>query len=819
MSSFTENQPRGSALIPLALVVRLALPLIGAVMAPMPAYAEAASFNIPAGDLGESLNRFALQAGIAIVYRTADLKGLSSPGLKGTYEVEEGFSHLLSGSGYQALKGEHGYQLEKVPAKDAALEMSSSTITGQAETAFGPVQGFVAKRSATGTKTDTSILETPQTINVITQDEIKARGAQSVTEALRYTPGIQVEGFSARVKAFDEPTSRGFSPTPLYLDSLHLPYGGGSTGGALQIDPYLLERVEVLKGPASVLYGQNQPGGIVNMVSKRPTVVPLHEVVLGGGSYDRRYGAFDFGGALDEEGQVLYRLTAVGNDTNSEVDYAKQQRFVIAPSLTWNLSDQTSLTLYSQYQKDNDVPEPQGLPTVGTLYDNPNGRIDRDRFIGEPGVNAYDREQYAVGYEFSHVLNDIWTLKQNARYAYVDDRFRAVLHGYSFATNPTTGANDQRYLDRYAIDWSQTNKVYGIDNMAQAVFNTAQVNHTLLIGVDYYHFNSKFLGLYDRSPPSIDLYAPVYGQPIDFTKSPANPWDNTITQTGVYLQDQMKWEQWFVTLGGRFDWAETDNKQPLYGGHTNTKDQQFSGRAGFGYLFENGLTPYFSYSESFQPVSGTDVDSKPFDASTGKQYEVGVKYQPPGQDSFIQLSMYQIDKQNVLTSDLDNPGFSTQSGELRSRGVELEGKASLSERVNLVASVSRVDAEYTKDNDGLEGRHPIGVSPLTASAWLDYHWPEGTALAGLGMGIGARYVRHSPGTSTSYNEFEVPSFTVYDGMVSYDFAQSPLHIKGVKLQANIENLDNKLYVSRCSGVWECTYGQGRTVTANLTYDW
>lgn len=777
------------------------------------------TFTISPGPLDQALTRFAAQAGLRLMVPSDGLQGQRSQGLSGEFSTREGVERLLRGSDLRATFSGDILLIEKRPADEKILELGATSINANSESAYGPVEGYVARRSATATKTDTAILETPQTINVVTQDEIKARGSMSVSEALRYTPGIQVDGFTARVKAFDEPTSRGFNATPMYLDGLHLPYGGGSTGGALQIDPYLLERIEVLKGPASVLYGQNQPGGIVNMVSKRPTADAVHSVTLGSGSHDRKYGAFDLGGPLDDQGTFLYRLTGVVNESDSEVDYADQKRMTLAPSFTWNLSERTTLTFHGHFQKDNDTPEPQGLPVWGTVLANPNGSVSRSRFIGEPNYASYDRDQFSVGYEISHELNDIWTLKQNARYAYVDDRFVSVLHGYEFMTSPTTGLDNQSAIGRYAIDWSQTNKVYGIDNTAQAVFKTGEVEHTVLLGSDYYHFNSEFLGRYQYAPPGIDLYNPIYGAPIDFSKASVNTWDNTIRQTGLYVQDQLKWERWFLTLGGRYDWAVTENNQPLYKVDNSIRNEKFSGRLGFGYLFDNGVTPYFSYSESFQPNTGTDVSGNTFDASTGKQYEVGIKYQPPGSDSFVQVSAYQIDRKNVLTSDLDNPGFSNQSGELRSTGIELEGKAALTRNLNLIASVSRVDAEYTKDNDGMKGRHPIGISPLTASTWLDYRMPDDSALRGLGFGAGVRYVRSSPGTSTSYRAFEVPSYSVYDGMISYDLERSPLAIQGVRLQANVENIGDKRYVSRCSGVWECTYGQGRTVTANLTYDW
>ncbi|GAB7533232.1 TonB-dependent siderophore receptor [Pseudomonas sp. 3A(2025)] len=802
----------------------LALCVFAAALNGLPAASWAAPqgnahpYSIQAGSLSRALAQFAAESRVTVQFAPELTRGLSSSGLNGSFSVEQGLATLLAGSGLEAVRLSEGvYGLIKRAGAGDALTLGATNISGAAvESAWGPVDGIVAKRSASGSKTDSALSEIPQTINVVTQDEISLRGAKTVTEALRYTPGMTVGGFSDRVKIFDEPTSRGFSPTPLYIDGLHLPYGGGSTGGSLQIDPYTLERIEVLKGPASVLYGQNQPGGIVNMVSKRPTATPLHEIKLGGGSYDRKYGAFDIAGPLDDQGEWLYRLTGVVNDSGSSIDYADQNRLLLAPSLTWQPDERTSITLFAQYQKDRDTPEAQGLPAYGTLYNTPNGRISRSLFIGEPGVNKYDREQFVVGYEAAFELNDIWTLRQNARYAYVDDRYTAPLHGYAFPTNPVTGLNDRSYQTRYGVDWAQTNKVYGIDNIAQAKFNTGALEHTVLLGLDYYHFNSQFLGRYDRSGAGIDLYNPVYGSAFNFT-APYR-WDNTIRQTGLYVQDQLRWNNWFLTLGGRYDVAETDNKAPLAGTHSNVKDEKFTGRAGLGYQFDNGLTPYISYAESFLPQTGTDAGGSPFEPTSGKQYEAGIKYEPKAIDGFIQLSVYQIDQENMLTNDLSNPMFSIQSGAVRSRGVELEGKLNVTNNLRLMAAVSRNQNKWHSSNDGREGRTVASRPPLTTSAWVDYSF-DASALAGLGAGLGVRYVRGNYGSDYAEDAFQIPSYTVYDAMLSYDLEKSPLHVKGVAVKLNLENLTDKKYVSSCGSDLDCYYGESRTLTADVTYNW
>ena len=795
--------------LPTLCALALTAPLIGQ------AQAQVVEVNIQAQPLGSALQEFGRQTNLQVLYSPDDVAGLRSTAVKGSLDSNAAIAQLLQGTRIQYSVQGNTVTLRSRNGGNS-VDLAPTTVSATQESAWGPVDGIVAKRSGTGTKTDTPLNEIPQTVNVVTADEVKSRGAQTVTEALRYTAGMTGGGFSDRVGIFDEPTSRGFTPTPVYLDGLHLPYGGGSTGGSLQIDPYTLERIEVLKGPASVLYGQNQPGGIVNLVGKRPTATPLHEVVLGTGSYDRKYGAFDFAGPIDDQGELLYRLTGLASDANSNIDYADTNRMLLAPSLTWLPNERTSVTLFAQYQKDRDTPEAQGLPAEGTVFKSPNGKISRDLFLGEPGLNKYDREQFVVGYDAAYELNDIWTLKQRTSYAYVDDQYVAPLHGYSYIPNPATGVADNRYQKRFGVDWSQTNKVYGIDSTAQAKFKTSELDHTVLLGVDYYHFNTKFLGLYDRNGPAIDLFNPVYGS--EFTFSQPYRWDNTVKQTGLYVQDQMRWDKWFLTLGGRYDYATTENTQPgSTMADTKSTDEKFTGRAGFGYLFENGLTPYVSYAESFLPQTGVDMNEKAFKPTEGKQYEVGVKYEPTAIDGFIQLSVYQIDQENMLTNDLDNPGFSIQSGEVRSRGVELEGKVNVTQNLRVLGSVSRNQIKWQSTNDGREGRTIAMNPPLTASAWVDYSFDH-SALAGLGAGLGVRYVRSSYGSDYEEDSFQIPSYTVYDGMLSYDLEKSPLRVKGVKVKLNLENIEDKKYVAACNSTLDCYYGEGRTVTADMTYN-
>jgi iron complex outermembrane receptor protein len=231
------------------------------------------------------------------------------------------------------------------------------------------------------------------------------------------------------------------------------------------------------------------------------------------------------------------------------------------------------------------------------------------------------------------------------------------------------------------------------------------------------------------------------------------------------------------------------------------------------------MTPYVSYAESFLPQTGADMNGRGFEPTEGKQYEVGIKYEPKSIDGFIQLSAYQIDQNNMLTNDLQNPGFSIQSGSVRSRGVELEGKVNVTQNLRVLASVSRNQIKWRSVNDGREGRTLAMSPPLTASAWINYDFDISTSLAGLGMGLGTRYVRSSYGSDYEEDSFQIPSYTVYDAMVSYDLEKSPLHVKGVKVKMNLENLTDEKYVASCNSTLDCYYGEGRTMTADVTYNW
>ncbi|MCU1725080.1 TonB-dependent siderophore receptor [Pseudomonas sp. 5P_5.1_Bac1] len=784
-----------------------------------PAMAESrteAAFDIPAGSLDAALTQFAATAGITVSFDPAHARGLKSPGLRGRYDVDAGLRQLLAGSRLQVVRQANGSYSLLPAVSDGSLQLDSTSINSTAvESAWGPVDGYVATRSATATKTDTPILEIPQAINVVTAEQVQNQGARNLTQALRYTPGLSTGGFTDRNAIADEITSRGFAPTPLYFDGAYVPYAG-SLGGAPQIDPYTLERIEVLKGPSSVLFGQNQPGGLINLVSKRPTREARNQIKLGAGSYNRVNGAFDSSGPLDEQGAFSYRLIGLSSKGNDQVDHTHAERLLLAPSLTWTPNDSTSLTLLAQVQRDDGLADYQSLPRIGSLDRGPNGeRIDRNFFSGDSHYNDYKRNQYIAGYDFSHAFSDDLSFRSTARYTDVRDRYKGF-YLRSFVTD-ANNVTDYTQANRVKLDWRQHNIAYTVDNNLEYKFATGALQHTTLTGVDYRHFTRQYDGYNAYNVLPVNLYGKNNFDSSSVTPVLDTQWDNTVRQTGLYFQDQIRLDQWILTVGGRQDWAEIDNKDLLAHSIASQRDNKFTGRVGLTYVTEFGLAPYVSYSQSFLPTIGTaapERGGKAFEPTEGEQYEVGLKYQPL-EKTLITASVFQVKQKNVLTGDTEYPQYQAQSGEVRSRGVELEVKSSI-DNIDVLAAATYIDSFYTKSTYGDQGNRNESQAPVSASLWADYHF-TGVGVDGLTVGAGARYTGRKPGDSA--NSFDVPAWVVYDATVRYDLSRFDPSLRGLQASLNVQNLFDREYVSDCNYSFGCYYGQERVASVQMTYDW
>lgn len=715
----------------------------------------------------------------------------------------------------------------------AAVEPKEDTITVTAapapqESAWGPAATIAARQSATGTKTDTPIQKVPQSISVVTAEEMALHQPKSVKEALSYTPGVAV-GTRGASNTYDYLIIRGFAADGQsqnnYLNGLKMQ---GNFYNDAVINPYMLERAEIMRGPVSVLYGKSSPGGLLNMVSKRPTTEPLKEVQFKAGTDSLFQTGFDFSDALDDDGVYSYRLTGLARSANAQQKGSEEQRYAIAPAFTWRPDDKTNFTFLSYFQNEPETGYYGWLPKEGTVEPLPNGKRLPTDFNEGAKNNTYSRNEKMIGYSFDHEFNDTFTVRQNLRFAQNKVSQKSV-YGYGMCSDPLYSSNPSSspcanvpqsqwghtLTRQYVID-NEKLENFSVDTQLQSKFATGSVDHTLLTGVDFMRMRNdidSWFGYAGSVAPS-DIYN-LDRSDFDFGAhpNPSGPYRVLLKQkqTGLYVQDQAQWDKVLVTLGGRYDWADQSSFNRDYGNKSERDDKEFTWRGGVNYLFDNGVTPYFSYSESFEPASQTDANGDLFAPSKGKQYEVGVKYVPEDRPIVVTGALYQLTKTNNLMADPNGSLFSVEGGEIRARGVELEAKAALSASVNLVGSYTYTDAEYTTDTN-YKGNTPAQVPKHMASLWADYTFFDGP-LSGLTLGTGGRYTGSSYGDPA--NSFKVGSYTVVDALVRYDLAR--VGMAGSNVALHVNNLFDREYVASCFNTYGCFWGAERQVVATATF--
>lgn len=792
-----------TSLAPIARLVRAAAFGL-ALSASMPLLAEPVSIDLPAQPLASALTSLGAQTNLQILFNPAQLASLRSPALRGEMEPLQALDSLLKGTNVRYQVDGNRISLIASSADDQAVSLPAQTIEGRIE----GQSSFVPKTSNTASKTNTPLVEIPQSVSVITRAQMEAQGAQSVTEALRYVPGVKVETYGLDPKGYDWLFIRGFNgqSTSDYLNGLRQQTNDYAM---FRSEPYSLERVDVLRGPSSTLFGQGDAGGVINRVSKKPTADQINEVQLLAGSHDRRQGQFDVGGALDEQNQFLYRVVGLYREANTQLEYddgheLEDDRQYIAPSFTWAPDEDTSLTLLTDFLRDRNG---------GSLfvYTKPNGHTT-DTLLGDHSFNRFDQDQYNLGYEFRHRFNDTFEFRQNLRYGQVDLTFNNMLPNWA-AFNPTTG-NLVRIADRR----DQHMDTFAVDNQLQADFTTGSIRHILLSGVDY-SWQDADVTFYRNLGPTLNVFNPVYGQPVT-TPGPTNgitqaDYNQTIEQLGVYIQDQIYFDDhWLLTLGGRHDRVRNDFDNNIPNSDsTNQKDDAFTGRVGLTYLTDFGLAPYISYAESFVPNTGVSRQGSTFEPSEAKQWEVGVKYQPHD-DLLLTLAAFDLIKTNVLTPERDGNGvltnFQVAEGEQRSRGIEAEARLKLNEHWDILGSYTYTKAQITRSNDNNEGNRPANVPEHMTSAWVNYNFTDGS-LQGLTLGAGARYVGSMYGTNA--NTFGADSYTLFDASASYRLTRN------VTLAVYAQNLLNEDYIATCDAATSCYVGLERNLMTSVKYSW
>lgn len=724
----------------------------------------------------------------------------------------------------QTASGDDSVQLD-------AVEVSAERTDGKR------AEGYVVRRTSAGTKTDAAIETTPISISVVDSAQIEAQGSQTVQEALRYEVGVISDARPGG--RYDSIFMRGFggfggnANYVQFWDGLRL--FKGLNYAVPSIDPYLLQSIAIVRGPMSTIYGQTNPGGSIDLVSKWPDANAKNEVFTGVGTYGEVEGGVDLNGKLTPDGSLLYRFIGIGRRTNTEVDGSEGQRVLLAPMLTWQPNADTRIQFQATYQRDPESYYSTWLPALGTLQSNPNGQFPRSFSPSESSFTGFDRTQWSVGYRIEHDVNDTWTLRQNLRYLELDTEFNALsvpAGGSAWASAAACNGIAYRCLALSPSRYVEHLEGVALDNQAEAKFATGPFQHTVLFGVDLQRYDAR--SRYGTgSSVYVDYLSPTW--PDITTPTLTTQQTTSRLQLGGYAQDQITFGNWHALIGVREDYlnADTDTTVLSSGkrtGFTN-EDSAFTYRAGLLYEFENGVAPYVSYATSFDPVVGTGYGGVPFEPTTAQQFEAGVKYQPRNFPGLFTLSYFDLTQQNVLTTDTAHTSTDTsvtlcssatcqtQIGEVNSRGIEVSGKAEVLPGLNLMLAYAYTDAEVTKSNvTGVQGKVPVGVPEHSGSAWADYTWRTG-ALAGLTLGGGARYVGETFGDQTNTEAMKVGGRVLFDAALHYDFGGTPGGDDGWRFSLTATNLADKYYVSACASANQCFVGTGRAVLATLAYRW
>ncbi|EPY8429703.1 ferrioxamine B receptor FoxA [Citrobacter youngae] len=651
------------------------------------------------------------------------------------------------------------------------------------------------------TKLATPDIETPQSVSIVTREQFEEQGATSVRQAVSYTPGVYSNQIGASNR-FDYIVLRGFSDGSLdnvYLDGLKM-MGDTNSHSSLVVDPWFLDNIEVVRGPASVLYGRSSPGGIVALTSRKPSFDAGGEVKLFAGNNNQRGAAFDVTGALDDNDRVAARLSGMTRYADSQFGPLKEERYALMPSLTWRITDQTRLDLMAYLHRDPEGGSHSGLPYDGTVVPHYGQKISNTFYEGEDDYDKYDRRENMVGYNIEHMFDSGWSVRQKLRYLHTDVELNQVY---------AAGWLNETELNRGYSGSDENMSAITLDNQLDGSFDTWQVNHRLLVGIDYQDRSNNTTGYYGAFPP-IDAFNPVYGAKPDYINMYARE-KHKLRQTGYYLQDQMSWDRFRITLGGRYDQVSISNIDKQNGTRSDLDKNNFSSRAALLYLFDNGVAPYISYSTAFTPTSFADENGNLLEPMKGKQWEAGLKYEPEGLNSQFSASVFRINQTNIATKEEPTDPYRS-IGEIESEGVELEAISQLTDSFRLQAAYTYTDIRYKKSSPEEQGKRAVYAPRNQASTWLSYDVKNGP-LAGLTLGSGVRYVNGI--TSDRQNTHTLPSYTLVDLAIGYDLTN--IGIKGLSTQLNVNNLTDKRYVAACNSLSYCYFGAERSIVGSVSW--
>ncbi|EMH4164550.1 TonB-dependent siderophore receptor [Pluralibacter gergoviae] len=690
-----------------------------------------------------------------------------------------------------------------------SMALVASPLTHAAETlvvtaraddsATSPTTGYTARTSTGATKTDRPLITTGQAVSVVTRQQMEDQGAMDVNQALNYTAGV-FTNFAGAATRYDTVSLRGFhggDVDNIFLDGLRLMSDAGSYN-VLQVDPWFLERLDVIKGPSSALYGQTVPGGLVMETSKRPQFRQEGHFRLSGGTNDTSAAAFDYTDAINDT--LAFRLTGIGRNSDTQYDHTREEKYAISPSLLWQPSGDTSLLLRAYLQKDPSGGYHGAVPGDGSITAHNGYKLSKGFYDGDTSLDQFKRREQMYTAQFSHRFNDTWAFRSNASYSHSNVNLDQVYQG-------GWTAPESDVLKRYYSGSRSSLNAYAIDNQLEADFATGSVDHKVVLGAEYHQYKND---LKDASGLASDLNA-VTGEAVG-----ANPPYTFLSsqryyyQTGVYLQDEMTLDKWHLDLSSRYDRIVSRTHNYDLETKSRRQDDRVGGRAALLYAFDSGISPYISYSQAITPQSLSDQGGNLLKPMTAEQYEAGVKYQPPGSSDLYTAAVYDLTQKNVANR-VVNGTYYVPAGKIHSQGLELEARSQITSRLSTIANYTLNRIRYRDAIDGNGGNTPYITPKSMASLWSKYQLNNGLSLGG-----GVRYIGRQ--WADNENTTRLASATLFDALIRADLGAWNSKLKGAFVQVNANNLANRKYVSACYGTGYCYWGAERSVVATVGYD-
>ncbi|MBI1449209.1 TonB-dependent siderophore receptor [Acinetobacter sp. AC1-2] len=706
---------------------------------------------------------------------------------------------LLAVAIFSSMTASHAY--ETAEQKNSTSVLPTISIQAQKET----TSPYVATKATSALKSDAPLFKTAQSVSVVTREQLDQKQAKTLAEALEGVAGVEAGKLGRR--GWDDFVIRGqTSSDSVYVDGLRVGQSSPTPSVAAEISG--MDQVQVLKGPASINFGLVAPGGMVNLVTKRPQAENFARASMTYGSYSLKEGTFDLNYSPNNSEKGAFRLNGRISDQDDPTDYVYFKNYYISPSYNFDLGDNTDLSVIASYQHREYIRQ-QGLPVIGTLKDNPNGAIDRSLYIGDPNFGKYEADVYRTGYTFKHAFDNGWNFNQNFAVQKTEMDGKAVFArtGSNFWADKNYTTISRKNNSRHQII---DNLSFAIDNRLNKQFDLYGMQHDFNIGVDAFQEKSDYTN--NRcNVGDLNIYAPVYGQTVTCSDPVSNHDINRLKYVGLYIRDRIQLnDQWLLSLSGRQDWAQTQSTSLVTSNATKQSDNAFTGSASVMYTLNDIVAPYVSYATSFTPNSGTDVNNNPFKPEEGKQVEVGMKLQSPDQRIQGAIAWYDLKRQNVVVNDLINTSEKVQRGEQLTRGIETELSAEILEGLKLTAAYTyTIDAEISKDaNTSNVGKALDNIPEHAYSLSARYKFDPASKL-GWYVGGGFRGETYK---TVDGLDVHVPGYTVFDTEAGYDAGHW-----GAQLA--IRNLFDKDYYAGALNENLVTLGNPRQINFTVKFNY